>query len=260
MLKTLFQTLLGVLIYILFFILINVILNSIEFGTLKIALTCLLTFGVIFFFIFYKAKLTMTKVKENLTTKSWIRASIYFVLCFIVCLAVLHIYALFKQNNVDFQKIQSLGYLQDLFSTSTLSILIGGILEELLFRYFVFDFLIKRKYNFYVSAFVSSSLFSAFHYFTYDLNILIYIFIIGFTLSSLYYLTKSIGAAIGVHFIINFLSSLSSENNNTTTTYGSFFECVVSNEIINLFIVLTFLYWLIIRFQIKSKRDYFKFE
>jgi len=78
-----------------------------------------------------------------------------------------------------------------------------------------------------------------------------YIFIIGFTLSSLYYLTKSIGAAIGVHFIINFLSSLSSEGDNTIITYDNFFECVKSNEIINLFIVLTFLYWLILRFQIK---------
>ena len=260
MLKTLFQTLWGVLIYILFFILFNVILNSIEFGTLKIVLRFLLTFGVIFFFIYYKSKLTMTKVNENLTIKNWLRTSIYFVLCCLAYLTILHIYALFKQNNVDFQIIRSLGYVQKFFTISTLSIVIGCILEELLFRYFVFDFLIKRHYSFYVSAVVSSLLFSAFHYFTYDLIILMYVFIVGFTLSSLYYLTKSIGAAIGVHFIINFLSSLSSEGDNTIITYDNFFECVVSNEIINLFIVLTFLYWLIIRFQIKSKRDYIKFE
>lgn len=79
------------------------------------------------------------------------------------------------------------------------TVVLGPVLEELIFRRVLFGSLIQ-KYNFWISAFVSSLVFAAIHL---EFKHIILYAISGFVFAFLYHKTKSIWTSIIAHMMLN---------------------------------------------------------
>ncbi|MBA4744346.1 MAG: CPBP family intramembrane metalloprotease [Muricauda sp.] len=88
--------------------------------------------------------------------------------------------------------------------STILSILVAPVLEEILFRYLIFNSLLKR-YGFYFSMVATALLFSMMHL---SMEGLFAYFLIGLVYNYIYYLTKSLWLIILVHIIHNISASI----------------------------------------------------
>lgn len=101
----------------------------------------------------------------------------------------------------------------------TLALLIVGGWEEFCFRGLVYITLIKSKFGFHLSAFISSILFSIVHWASFDMDETSYfwyvgIVFLGYILVYIYTFTQSIWSAFSFHFIWNFITTLLDEKEN----------------------------------------------
>lgn len=120
------------------------------------------------------------------------------------------------QNTIDYDFIKSLfdsklkiiSFYLD-FSTKNiwvlfLMVIIGPILEEIMYRYIIFNTLLER-YNLIISLVLSSFLFAIMHL---NLNGLIAYFFIGIFFGYVYYITKSLWLNIAIHMLWNFITQI----------------------------------------------------
>ena len=128
-----------------------------------------------------------------------------------------------------------------------------GILEELLFRYIVFDYLLNTSKKFKKSILLTSFLFAIFHvsnlFFGSSLYSTIiqieFAFLLGLLLQLIFIKTKNLIIVNSIHAVINFFGSQSSLTTNQTIEKVSFNDFVLNQILILLIylIILPLYFW-----------------
>jgi membrane protease YdiL (CAAX protease family) len=152
----------------------------------------------------------------------------------------------------------------------TLSLLIIGGWEEFYFRGLVYITLIKNKFGFHLSAFISSIVFSIVHWVSFDMNETSYFWYIGivftgYILVYIYTITKSIWSAFSFHFIWNFIATLLDDKENKIGLFVMSNYTENSKQIDNIIVVVLgiFLLTLILiveKSDLKNKIKTFEIE
>lgn len=125
-----------------------------------------------------------------------------------------------------------------------LNILIAAGLEEVLCRFFILALLMHNGLNRYWAMLISAVLFSLCHG-QYNMFVWYYILIIGIALAMLYLMYRNLGAAISLHFAINFLSYIGSDPNDNSVYAPQSFAAVFSDNLyISYACALVLLMWI----------------
>ncbi|KOS04834.1 hypothetical protein AM493_01325 [Flavobacterium akiainvivens] len=99
------------------------------------------------------------------------------------------------------------------------TLFIVGVWEEFFFRGFVFNYFMESKFGFHASALLSSVLFSLMHWFSFDSAVTssswyIGIVLLGYLLTIMYVVTKSIWSVVVFHLCWNFCAALLEGDSN----------------------------------------------
>lgn len=210
------------------------------------------------FFIFFSITLYITTFKKRNNYKckifkthlsSFLYAFLLFIISYITLVSDFIGITLLRHSSIDHDGFNPL-YMSSL--STIISIFSMVFIEELIFRYYIIDFLNPK-----ISLIISSVLFALIHGFNYCFIILIIIFIISILLGIYYLITKSILITISIHLAINIFVDNANEGNTEAIIVCKMDDIIKNNSsilslMIFLIIILVLYHKFFRKYQIKN--------
>lgn len=178
-------------------------------STVRMAFNLILQIGMLWFMLKkYKIKISALGLRKF----PILRSTIYIVsFYFLFAISILSAYLIVSivlpsidinqpQDHIFEFGTKGIGYIISFI----VAVLIAPVIEEIYYRGFIFP-AISKKTGYLLGAIISSSIFGLLHF---QLNIIIYTFILGLFLSFMYYKLRSIFPGIILHFLNNFIAFL----------------------------------------------------
>jgi|GEM_PF-1608782 len=120
--------------------------------------------------------------------------------------------------------------------TCVLSVFLAAVVEEVLFRQYIYKITHRFTKNFIFAVILNSVLFAFFHSNNYNKYVIVYIFLMGVTFTLLYWLTKKLSVPIGLHCANNLMVEQSQVSNLYAPS--SFFQLFEDQIVMSLLFVL----------------------